>query len=134
MISRDGLRSSSGVPSAGASARGTKSTGTNQARPSRAGGAGNEISRPATEARLWPGRQDDGLGARRNRQAARQIVFADGQIEELRQVVEREHLLAIDEPGGECAAAFGGKTAYGAGAGRRLRPERAKREQQRACS
>ena len=43
------------VPSAGASARGTKSTGTNHARPSRTGGAGSEISRPPTEARLWPG-------------------------------------------------------------------------------
>ena len=54
-ISRDGFRNSRGVPIAAASARGTKSTGTNQERPSRAGGAGSEINRPPTDARLWPG-------------------------------------------------------------------------------
>ena len=36
--SREGFRSSTRVPSGGASARGTKSTGTNQVRPSRTGG------------------------------------------------------------------------------------------------
>ena len=53
--SRDAFRSSIGVPATGASARGTKSTGTNQARPSRAGGAGNDTSRPATDTISWLG-------------------------------------------------------------------------------
>ena len=53
-MSRDGRRSSSRVPSAGASARGTKSIGTNQLRPSLTGGAGSETTRPAAEASAWP--------------------------------------------------------------------------------
>jgi hypothetical protein len=53
--SREAFRSSSRAPSAGASARGTKSTGTNQVRPSLTGGAGSETRRPPTEASPWPG-------------------------------------------------------------------------------
>jgi hypothetical protein len=55
ITSRVGFRRSIRVPATGASARFTKSTGTNQARPSRAGGAGSETSRPATEASSCPG-------------------------------------------------------------------------------
>ena len=79
-------------------------------------------------------RQDYGLGTRRDGQAARQTVFADGQIEELRQVVERKHLLPIDEPGGECAAAFSGQDSVWCRCRRRLRSDRSKREEKRACS
>ena len=39
----------------GASARLTKSSGTNHARPSRTGAAGNEMSRPATDTSSWLG-------------------------------------------------------------------------------
>ena len=42
-------------PSAGASARDTKSTGRNHVRPSRTGEAGSETSRPPTDASGWPG-------------------------------------------------------------------------------
>ena len=49
-ISRDGLRSSRPPGRIDASARPTKSTGTNQVRPSRTGAAGSEIIRPDTEA------------------------------------------------------------------------------------
>ena len=54
MMSREGLRTSIFAARAGARARETKSTGTSQLRPSRAGAAGREISRPETEARGWP--------------------------------------------------------------------------------
>jgi hypothetical protein len=54
-MSLDGLRSSTREPSTSPMARGTKSTGTNQALPSRTGAAGSEMSRPPTDARLWPG-------------------------------------------------------------------------------
>ena len=50
MISRDGLRSSTPPDRIDDSARLTKSTGTYHVRPSRAGAAGSEIIRPATEA------------------------------------------------------------------------------------
>ena len=54
-ISLDGFRSSTWPPRAGPRARPTKSTGTYHVRPSRTGAAGSEMSRPLSEARLWPG-------------------------------------------------------------------------------
>ena len=53
-------------------------------------------------------RQHDRLRARRDGQAAGEAVFADGELEELVEVVEREHLLATDEPGRESAPTLGG--------------------------
>ena len=103
-------------------------------RPSRAGGAGSEIRRPPTEARLWPGVSTiDCVRAVTVRPPARlssRTVSSKSFVE----VVEREHLLAIDEPGGKGAPAFGGQNGVGGRCGRRLRPDRSKREQQRACS
>ena len=48
-------------PSAGASARDTKSTGTNHVRPSRTGGAGSEMQPSADGCEALAGRQYDGL-------------------------------------------------------------------------
>ena len=107
-MSRDGLRRSIAVPNAGASARGTKSTGTNHARPSRAGGAGSEISRPPTDARLWPGVSTIVWVRAVTVSPPASVVFANRELEELLEVVEREHLLATDESGGERATSLGG--------------------------
>ena len=52
---RDGRRDPAVMPSAGPTARGTKSIGTNHDRPSRTGGAGSDTTRPATDASAWPG-------------------------------------------------------------------------------
>ena len=115
-------------------------------------GAGNEIDghepRPSF-ARRWRGqrnqppadrgqalawRQHDGLRARGHRQAAGEAVFADRQLEKLGEVIEGEHLLAVEDPGGEWAPTFGGENGVGRRRGRRLHPDRSKREQERACS
>ena len=96
MISRDGLRSSTPPSRIDASARLTKSTGTYQSRPSRAGAAGSEIIRPATEASGCCVESTIVCGAGGDRQAAGGGVLADRQVEQPREIVEREHLLAAE--------------------------------------
>ena len=70
MISRDGLRSSIGVPATGASARDTKSTGTNHARAF-ARRRGRQRDQPSGDRRdLLVGREHDRLPADGDRQPA----------------------------------------------------------------
>ena len=116
MINRAGFRRSTRVPMAGASARETKSTGTNHARPSRTGAAGSEISRPPTEASAWPGAEHDRLRLRCHREPARCDIFAKREIEDACQVVEGEHLLTADRSYGERPTAVAGHDGVGGGA------------------
>ena len=89
---------------------------------------------PADRREALARRQHDRLRARGDGQAAGQRVFAHRQLEEFRQVIEREHLLTTDEPGGERTPSFGGQHGVGGRCGRRLRADRPKRDEQRACS
>jgi hypothetical protein len=101
MTSREGRRSSSRVPSAGASARGTKSIGTNQLRPSLTGGAGSETTRPAAEARAWLAVSVIVCVLVEMVRPPASASFTRGEIEQPGQIVEREHLLAADEAYGQ---------------------------------
>ena len=129
-----GLRSSTRVPSDGASARGTKSTGTNQLASLADRRGGQRDQAPADRREALARRQHDRLRSRRDRQPAGERVFADGQLKQRLEIVEREHFLAADEPRSQRLAALGRDHGVGRGGGRRLCANRAKRKEQRACS
>ena len=116
MINRAGFRRSTRVPIAGASARETKSTGTNHARPSRTG-ARRERDQPAPDRGERLARAEhDRLRLRCHREPARCDIFAKREIEDACQVVEGEHFLTADRPYGERPTAVAGHDGVGGGA------------------
>ena len=63
---------------------------------------------PGDRCQALPRGQHDGLRARGHGQSAGEAVLAHRQLEELREVVEGEHLLTVEDPDGEWAPTFGG--------------------------